>query len=571
MTPWLVFTMLVLLATQYISSKPASPEPSYETSTLPPFDCDLKWTCRDYSGNSIYRRSYFVVKGCACDDLCPFFSDCCPDYGRVFLNESAGHTNAVDDDDKPGVDVNDNSSPSHQALGEDSVGSPDEDPTTEHQSTDRAELLRQYGLTKDMFTCIYDTALSSVDRVSVVSRCPESWRDRALADLCLTSSSDDLLARLPVSGDITLVVYRNMFCAICHKEPFRYWRPSVNCSSREQLPFNHTTDLTDVFTSGANCTMHFMPPALHFHLRPCFEAEIISNCSQTYSLNSTENRKIASRCMDDGSDYTMVYSYTQAYRNKFCAFCNNVSTQDLSCDLFVAATEVKDPRSRLPYSFSILLDINIHKKSTTVGIEYTQLTDERDESFACETGQVFDPFRSVCREVACAENMYFRDNQCVQAVGSTSDYGASNSSYVTRVPSPLSPLMDCLPILLNDTEFQIDENGSLQLLDTGLVYDKTQYYITESGTFLCVNYTQNYTRTVIRHVRVASFTFSVTEGLVSACGLGVSLLAWLSPSSSTPACGLCGTFRAAICCLFWPLFFWLKPCCWRRTLPKATK
>lgn len=85
--------------------------------------------------------------------------------------------------------------------------------------------------------------------------------------------------------------------------------------------------------------------------------------------------------------------------------------------------------------------------------------------------------------------------------------------------------MDCLPILLNDTEFQIDENGSLQLLDTGLVYDKTQYYITESGTFLCVNYTQNYTRTVIRHVRVASFTFSVTEGLVSACGLGVSLLA----------------------------------------------
>ena len=76
----------------------------------------------------------------------------------------------------------------------------------------------RYNLTIDMLSCIYDKRISMANYVSVVSRCPDGQAaDVAVTGMCHSVSEDDMITRLPVSGTVTRLLYRNMFCAICHQ------------------------------------------------------------------------------------------------------------------------------------------------------------------------------------------------------------------------------------------------------------------------------------------------------------------------------------------------------------------
>lgn len=128
---------------------------------------------------------------------------------------------------------------------------------------------------------------------------------------------------------------------------------------------------------------------------------------------------------------------------------------------------------------------------------------------------------------------YFIDNACVQKVETYSAKSQesavfkSGSNRVTNrtLDDILLRMSDCTYIQLNDTEYQLSDNGTLELLGTDSSYNASQYVLNGSDIYLCVSYSQNYTRTVNTTVQDATFTFSLTEAVISTCGICVSLIA----------------------------------------------
>nr|KAG5714745.1 hypothetical protein BaRGS_000233 [Batillaria attramentaria] len=371
-----------------------------------------------------------------------------------------------------------------------------------------------------MFSCLYESGISEVNSVAMVTSCPEEWQGEDVSQLCHNVTDDnDFMQRLPVSGTVTRVLYRNMYCAICHQEEFVYWVPSINCSFHDELPFHANSSFAEAIARSSNCSLHFQPHDSHFGWRPCLDNDVTisSECSATFPMDSEINREIAARCQGDGNVGRMVYGYIWAYRNQYCAMCNHENSTGLFCgqSLVVGPNVDKATRAKLPYSFSILLDINTHSGSSTVGIHHVQRTVQRNQDLTCDVGHVYDPFKDVCRPVTCGPGRRFRDNKCVMMASDNLRTGGS-----------VGGRLDCpIPVKLNETEFRLHEDGTLELLGVNVFYNESQYSLTRSGAFVCVNYSQNYSRQVEDDVMDTTFTFSVAEAVVSSCGICVSLLA----------------------------------------------
>ncbi|XP_046554740.1 G-protein coupled receptor Mth2-like [Haliotis rubra] len=110
--------------------------------------------------------------GCACDQYCGIVEDCCMDY------------NSTSDED---------------------------------------EAATLSGM-KSHFQCIEDSAVANEDGFLAVASCPQSWFGSETEELCKFENVSDLMLRLPVTGNRTGLVYRNLYCAVCHDEPYQTLR-----------------------------------------------------------------------------------------------------------------------------------------------------------------------------------------------------------------------------------------------------------------------------------------------------------------------------------------------------------
>lgn len=123
---------------------------------------------------------------------------------------------------------------------------------------------------------------------------------------------------------------------------------------------------------------------------------------------------------------------------------------------------------------------------------------------------------------ACAQN---KETPSVKSGQSTDPKGGLDRAGNRTLDDVRLSMSDCTFIQLNDTEYQLSDNGTLEMLLTGNFYNASQYVINGSDVFVCVNYSQNYTRTVTTKVEAATFTFSLTEAVISTCGICISLIA----------------------------------------------
>ncbi|XP_070185576.1 uncharacterized protein [Littorina saxatilis] len=564
-----------------------APESWRSVSDIPVKDCPHRWTCDDYNPRRMYlsKRSHYDVRSCACDDLCLLLQDCCPDAPvvlAVFNSDSPGDTTASglqghETSARIPSASGDRNSPSHSVgsegepraglpTGSDRVKSasdvrspsqsfssslstpklsppgssssssssssslPRTNRTIEHPEKSTHDL---YGVTMDMLSCVSVKEITETDSVSMVTSCPADYsEDVEMRQQCHNVSKDDMMTLLPVSGKVTRLLYRNMFCALCHREPFVYWTAGANCSSKFELPYNENSTLDEVLYGSASnyCDVYFQPPWDLYQWRPC-KGNVIRKCSQNFSLDTVVNKEIASRCEEtDVGIQRPVRTLTRTYRNQYCALCNFESIVGFICEPEYSATTLStDTRARYPYSFSILLDINTYSGSTSVGRKYEHQTVERNESVSCDQGQVFDPFRATCRPVTCGPHRQFKDNACVDNELSK-DVKASSPGFLGDVArlnktSDLLVTSDCVFIRLNQTEYQLSNDGTLELIGTDTFYNTSHYVINGSDVFVCVNYSQNYTQTVTTRVQNATFTFSLTEAVISTCGICISLVA----------------------------------------------
>ncbi|XP_076445639.1 uncharacterized protein LOC143283327 [Babylonia areolata] len=504
-------------------------------------DCQKQWSCRNYDNRTV-SGSYDNGKNCACDELCLLLRDCCPDAHEMFASLSGYNSSTREvqgrsqgghhDGGKASVVDNRNSDSRKESSvlqtngGGVSRSEPwpslsflRDDSDTGSRWVPNYEVYSRYGLDRSMFNCLFDSNITSANDVSLVTRCPEQHDDAKMTQLCVNSTDDDLMTRLPVSGKESRVLYRNMFCALCHGEPYLFWGVEVNCSFSQSLPYDvNTTSLPDLLRKRQQCNMQFQSPAVGYGWRPCLR-DVRDRCNDTFPSTTPQDRYIVERCEDesDSTQPTVFVSSDVAYRNKYCYLCNHNNISRVTCDSLLTGPLVTEPEERIsfPYSFSILLDINTG--SATVGHVIKYETVKRNETVSCDQGQVFDPFRSVCRPVVCGPGRYFIDSMCRKKSPSADEDKA-------HLPGKRNDT-SCKFIQLNHTEYRLFQNGTLELLGTDTFYNSSLYVLNGSQLYLCVDYSQNYTRNVTTEVRRVIFTFTWTEAVVSTCAICVSLVA----------------------------------------------
>ncbi|XP_071105545.1 adhesion G protein-coupled receptor L3-like [Haliotis cracherodii] len=390
----------------------------------------------------IVSRRHLSSAGCACDQYCGIVGDCCMDY------------NSNSDDDE----------------------------------------METLNIIEPHLRCVQDSTVANEDGFLAVVSCPQSWLGSETEVLCKSDNVNDLMLRLPVTGNHSGLVYRNLYCALCHDEPYQLWRPTVDCRSRTPLNLNAGSNMREIL-ENRECRLRSIPPDKEGQYRPCIP-DAIKHCAPNF-----KDTAIASQC--ETSTYMQpVYSDTgMTFYNDKCALCNYQSP------LCQKKTFPTGPDWKL-YSFSILFDLNTNTGSMKVGSTSEESQEEVNITHTCSSIQVYDPFIQQCRRV-------YRASQLDDVISFNLNNTTSNIT------------IDCPRLQLNGSEFAISRDGTLETV-SGYTYDKTEYDFDGVYAYVCTNLTQNFTETVPFIDTKIEFNFTLTSAIVTSIGLCVSLLGLLA-------------------------------------------
>ena len=454
--------------------------------------CGRLHTCLNHKVRFDYIKNRKTIKEeicCQCDSLCLYFGDCCPDA-------------------KP--------NPKDLLPG-----------------------LKNFTL--DYITCAKIPRVNVYSPVHFVNRCPPSWTGEVTRGLCerASSNSDELTSLLPVTGNKTGLMYKNMFCAICHQTDYVFWKIKVECGEATMLNVS--------ITPASGCRLIYVPPDEHTDYRLCFnefDVPIIKTCHPDFNVS-----KIISLC-EEATHLEMFFSGYDLYHNEFCATCNFVKfffCQVLSPSPLVPFTEY--------YPFSMLLDINTGSGISNFGENYAVVTKNISTFHACKTNQVFNPMSMTCETIVCDDSFVFVNRRCV---ANTSD----------------GFMFDCPRIELDETEYEILEDGDLVELSSGYVHAESDYFMRNTSAFVCSNLTQNYTSVKVIDKLAITLDFSPAEIYVTLTGLSISLIALgitvfvyvcIKTLQNTPGKNLlslsCSLFLAELLMLVGPELAFLKDIC----------
>ncbi|XP_041349279.1 G-protein coupled receptor Mth2-like [Gigantopelta aegis] len=389
---------------------------------------------------------------CFCDHFCVYFQDCCPD---AMINKQYIQ-NTVD-------------------------------------------------VSKELIDCVKIEQVSSVNAVYAVNRCPATWSGPETRAKCEKFTGRDLLLHLTVTGVNTGLTYKNMYCAMCHETEYCYWIPSVSCNSRQPVYDSIRPNATiREALAYPGCDLKFLPPNDTISYRSCLPHNIVDKCDKQFNETSI------SEICENSESMEMVYSVDKAWRNPSCAVCNFESR--ISCEmLFPVSTSNQFKKRRGFYSFSILIDMNTRKASSTVGTRFKKITRNVTEIYTCHDNEVYDPFSLHCRRVVCDAPFVYRNGLC------RTNKSETEAGNVT----------DCPRIQLDEMEYSILEDGTLLEIASGRRYDEQQYFVKGLLAFVCSYLTQNYTNTTVVEEVVMVLTFSLSEAIVSVVGLCISLIGLL--------------------------------------------
>ena len=385
----------------------------------------------------------------------------------------------------------------------------------------------------------------------MVSACPADWLtgrdDQILLDILnnCTNGRDSLP---PVTDPDTGIVYKNEFCAVCHKvEIFQPWEYSFYCSSMLQ----ELLQSTDAEITAEIVELYCIPCGFNSQTspaiapRPCFHDSLVNNaCLDREELQNTtrspidedQYQELVMKCQHGPISPVVVgppprpflhYEFgiqykiydTIPYRNQYCAICNgiNVAT-DLTCiNPYLYRDETNHCRLRaalpperilpttLPPPFTILLDVNgdtqiIHTETVSINI-----------TTSCLNGEVYDPVDQRCRTTICPELSRGESCAIVHTFISLSN-SMSNSTN--------SSLCDGALLHLEETEFELlPDNKTLEF--HGEIYNIIGY-INNSLPLICTDFTQNSTLEI--NVTITEHLYPAALYIVTYIGCSLSVI-----------------------------------------------
>lgn len=320
--------------------------------------CQLREKCSQDAS----RPTSPFSRNCFCDALCTYYDDCCKDYQKP-----PGGATALAD------------------------------------------------LPRGVATCqrMDDIHTGLPIEVYKVSKCPKDFADRGVRSQCennVSPATSNRFFLLPVTGNASLVLYRNIFCAICagERQPI-FWLAKLRCGSHLRL--NRTSDLKEFI--HAACPVDFAPVrewgGLPGDPRRC--RSHIGKCDREWRDEATRQR-----CRQE-TNY--VYAGNRAFRNKHCAKCNHVNETYLRCDDVKSSPDIVGVATDAYFEgsapFVVTLDFNKrHAVVTETKTGSGYVAETRNAFPDCpSTGGVYDPFIDDCRQVTCSPDMEFLGGRCV--------------------------------------------------------------------------------------------------------------------------------------------------------------
>jgi len=317
----------------------------------------------------------------------------------------------------------------------------------------------------------------------LVAKCASSWKDKIIRSLCEDiADKDDFLVEVPVTAtDDNLVTYRNRYCAYCNQQySFVSWNYTLQCFTPPTQDFS-------------NCVTSLTAP-VGVDTRICLP-EVVSTC-----LPDHENKDNVHECIFGNYSHVGLQSKVMYFRNLYCALCNGILFEDITCLPLNPRTGVHNRG----YSFRCLVDIN---KATT---SCTGDTDTRGSN--CKDTEMYDLRSMTCRPIICPHGMESVHAACMKAdniSGLGHDLGLGLGA------------RNCTWSKLEAEEFFINENNTLVVHTTGTKYNRSEFKSNGTDVFVCVNNDD----LCFENCGVNELSFNKAEGLLSTVGLSVSIFA----------------------------------------------
>ena len=314
----------------------------------------------------------------------------------------------------------------------------------------------------------------------LVSVCSASWLSSGVRDLCeMSTNRSDIIGSLPVYNNETLVNYKNIYCAICHGEPYERMIPwTVRAAYYYQFGGPSTIPNFDVVIPGAFAGSFAIeaPDNGLGDIRGC-TAPTLDTCLDEFSGSETEQGcnsfagAIAYRPVIGGP--------VTNFRNAYCAKCNNFTlTLRDSCG-YDLCTEICD----ITYPWALCSKIcegATDLLTLDVLFSFKSESTSPENVISCMTGQIYDPFIGICRVLSCAPGFEIQGNECAKTVSPpslqpnvTGSTGGSLFAYNVNNTVNVG-LVDCLRFFLG---------GNTQ----GIVYWDATMNSSENVALLTVN------------------------------------------------------------------------------------
>lgn len=293
--------------------------------------CSKYDSCRERCHNNNNKRSINnQAYNCYCDDQCySVYQDCCYDYEMYCGKEQHG-------------------------------------------------INKMQVLDRSMVSCIPGYEARSKN-IWMVTKCSRGWLNKETLYDCENVSKSSILKVENIYQylaviDVNNTVYRNVFCAQCNNiENFTYFSLSITCPF---LPPSSLSSLQEMISFVLEYCGHehiFIVPGQNQARRYCSNL-VEQNCRM--SAGSEKCRK--------GSVAVVTANYIN-YKNVWCALCNGVPADVLSCGLKVSRgfSPFNYGRKLVP-SFSLIMgDLKKWRVSSV--------------SQKCPAAEIFDSLLEICR------------------------------------------------------------------------------------------------------------------------------------------------------------------------------
>ena len=251
--------------------------------------------------------------------------------------------------------------------------------------------------------------------------------------LCENVDSGNVISSMPVIGNTSHLLYRNLYCAVCHNEHYTSLNPQLSCSWKSEYEGNYTIkellklDACKIeYTIAEDFNMIYTNP-----VRICYPA--ISECS-----NPAANDIIKKECETRRNEY--VFTTNNIYMNKHCYFCSDEMGIDVSCNHLVYNFTIRDGKHVHTYSLRMLFDLESGRVRSEKRRRFHRENNEFLIGTECLDTQILDPFTDTCRDITCTPGARLRNLKCTH--GKTNIVGNSTCTSIEFDKSEYERLND---------------------------------------------------------------------------------------------------------------------------------